>query len=303
LEFALELGFLNDRILANVNRYQDDSHDQLVNYAIPRITGFSTYEANLPAVVQNTGWEFELDTKNIKSDAFSWTTTFNLTLPKNELKSFENFSSSSYNQTLQLGYDITRIYGYKFLGVNPATGNATYATQPGSISTDPYGYYTIGKQTPDFYGGIGNTFSYKKWSLDIFGQFAKQMAMGGIDYTPGIIRNNYEVTNNRWQQAGDQTNIPKASTNSDFYYSLSSANFFDASYFRLKNVSLSYSFSPEWLIKAKLNSLRIYAQGQDLWTWWNKNSAILDPESGSVSTTPSNIPPMKTFVIGLQISL
>jgi len=269
IEFAVELGFLKDRILFNINRYQDESNDQLVNYAIPRITGFANYEANLPAVVENTGWEFELNTKNIQNQTFSWTTSINLTLPKNVLKSFDNFSTSSYAQTLQLGYDITRISGYQFTGVNPATGIANYAPQPGSNSTDPYEYFTIGKQTPNFYGGIGNTFTYKRWSLDVFGQFAKQMALGGLNYTPGGIQNNYAIVLNRWQKPGDITNMPKASTNSDFYYSYSTANYYDASYFRLKNISLSYSFLPEGLKSIGISQLRLYAEGQNLYTWWN----------------------------------
>jgi len=304
IEFAVELGFLKDRILFNINRYQDESNDQLVNYAIPRITGFANYEANLPAVVENTGWEFELNTKNIQNQTFSWTTSINLTLPKNVLKSFDNFSTSSYAQTLQLGYDITRISGYQFTGVNPATGIANYAPQPGSNSTDPYEYFTIGKQTPNFYGGIGNTFTYKRWSLDVFGQFAKQMALGGLNYTPGGIQNNYAIVLNRWQKPGDITNMPKASTNSDFYYSYSTANYYDASYFRLKNISLSYSFLPEGLKSIGISQLRLYAEGQNLYTWWNKNSPILDPESGASMGTSGQIdlPPMKTFLIGMQIS-
>jgi len=303
LEFAVDLGFLHDRILLTVDRYQNKSDDQLVAYAIPSITGFTTYQANLPAVVENTGWEFELNTKNISTKNFKWSTSFNLTLPKNILKSFNDFSTSSYAQTLQIGYDITRIYGYQLLGVDPATGKASYATQPGSSSTSPYLFNTLGKQTPDFYGGIGNSFSYKRWQLDLFSQFAKQMAKGGLFTSPGLKYNNYLLTQNRWSRPGDITNVPKASTISDFYYTGSSANFFNTSYFRLKNAAISYSFSPEWLKKLTLNNLKVYAEGQNIFTLWDKNSAILDPESGALTSAVKNIPPMRTIIVGLQIGL
>ncbi|MBW4888942.1 SusC/RagA family TonB-linked outer membrane protein [Mucilaginibacter sp. HMF5004] len=302
LEMGIELGFIQDRILLTVNRYQTRSSNQLVAYAIPTLTGFSSYQANLPAVVENTGWEFELNTKNIQNKYLAWTMAFNITLPKNTLKSFQNFANSSYANTLVIGEDITRIYGYRFVSLDQVTGKAIYAAQPGSTSTTPYFYYSMGKKTPDFYGGFGNTISYKNWQLDVFGQFVKQMAQGGITSSPGTFSNNYSVIQNRWQQAGDQTTVGRPSTVSDPYYSSSSANFFDASYFRLKNVALSYNISLSWLTRLKINKLKVYAEGQNLYTWWNSNTALLDPESGAYNSTTKNIPPVKSWVIGTQIT-
>jgi TonB-linked SusC/RagA family outer membrane protein len=300
LEFAVELGFLKNRILLNVNHYRNSSDDQLVNYAIPRMTGFASYQANLPAVIRNTGWEVELNTRNIEEKRFSWTSSFNITMPKTLLKSFEGFETSSYAQTLQLGYDISRVYGTR-LTVDPATGKAVYETAPGSTSV--YEYFTIGKQTPDFYGGLGNTFQYGNWSMDVFFQFAKQMGRGGLETTPGRLTNNYVAILNRWQNSGQLTDIPMASTTRDSKFQYSQANYFDTSYLRLKNVGLSYSFPKSVLDRINLQQLRIYAQGQNLLTYWDKNAAILDPESGAFNNTQKNIPPVKSFVIGLQLTL
>ncbi|MBB5637263.1 TonB-linked SusC/RagA family outer membrane protein [Pedobacter cryoconitis] len=299
LEFAVELGFLNNRILLNVNHYRNSSDDQLVNYAIPRMTGFASYQANLPAVIRNTGWEVELNTKNIEGRKFSWSSSFNITMPKTLLKSFEGFETSSYAQILQLGYDISRVYGTN-LTVDPATGKAVYGTAPGSA--DVFDYFTIGKQTPDFYGGLGNTFQYGNWSLDLFFQFAKQMGRGGLS-SIGQPANNYAVILNRWQNAGNITDIPRASNTYDSKFQYSQANYFNTSYLRLKNVGLSYSFPKALLDHINLQQLRIYAQGQNLWTYWDKNAAILDPESGAFNNVQNNIPPIKSFVIGLQLTL
>jgi TonB-linked SusC/RagA family outer membrane protein len=301
LEFAIELGFIKDRILLTVDRYQSRSADQLVAYAIPTLTGFNSYEANLPAVVQNTGWEIELNTKNIRQKDFSWTTTFNLTVPKNALLSFQNLANSSYANTLVIGEDITRVYGYQFTSIDPKIGTASYAPQAGSSSTYPYYYNSIGKKTPDFYGGFGNTFIYKNWQLDIFGQFVKHAASGGIRYTPGIFINNYQYLLNRWQQAGDVTTVPKSSTAADYSYAYSSANFFNTSYFRLKNVSVSYTLPTGWISALGIDRLRVYAQGQNLYTWWNRNTPVLDPESGAFGYT-NNLPPMRSVVFGAQIT-
>lgn len=303
LEFALELGLIKDRILLTVSHFSNKSSNQLVSYTIPRLTGFSSYQANLPAVVENSGWEFELNTKNVQKKNFSWSTNFNLTIPKNVLKAFSNLSTSSYAKTLVVGEDVTRVYGYKFVKVD-SIGRPVYATAAGGTTLTPSSttdaYFTLGKRTPDFYGGIGNTISYKRLQLDIFGQFVKQASMGGLVYTPGRALNNYYFIINRWQQPGDQTHVPKSSTTNNSAYKSSSANYFDASYFRLKNVSLSYDFSGGWL---KMEHFKIYVLTENLLTFWNKNAALYDPESGAFSAAVPNIPPMKSFVIGAKLTL
>jgi TonB-linked SusC/RagA family outer membrane protein len=305
LDVGLELGFLKNRILLNIDRYQNLSDDQLVSYAIPSITGFTSYEANLPAVVENSGWEFDLNTKNVQKDKFSWTTSFNFTVPKNKLKNFPGLSTSSYANTLAVGEDITRVYGYQFEGLDN-NGNALYATRNGTPSNSPNSatdsYYTIGKKTPDFYGGIGNTLTYQNWSLEIFGQFVKQMAFGNLIYTPGAYGfNDYIIGLNRWTSTNSHTTIPKASNNGDFNYPQSSANYFNTSYFRVKNVAIFYSLPKNWLQKVKMDQARLFLQAQNILTFWNRNIPLLDPESGpTTGGLSNNLPPVKSFVLGIQ---
>lgn len=304
LEMALELGFLKNRVLFNVNRYQSRSRDQLVAYTIPSITGFTSYQANLPAVVKNTGWEFELTTFNIKNSHFNWSTNFNLTLPRNVLESFQNLASSSYANSLVIGEDINRVYGYQFIGLDN-TGQALYRSKNGGATNSPDSetdaYYTIGKRTPDFYGGIGNSFTFYGWSLDILGQFAKQGAIGNLTYIPGAQGfNNYAIVLNRWTPDHQQTKIPKSSTFNDYNYYQSSANYFDASYFRIKNIALGYAFPKHWLQKAGIDQAKLFLQGQNLLTFWHRNNPLLDPESGTFNNTSVNMPPVKTVVIGIQ---
>ena len=306
MEFALELGLLKNRVLLNINYYHDLTSDQLIAYSIPSITGFTSYQANLPAVVQNNGWEFELNTKNIQQGKFSWATTFNLTVPKNTLKSFPNLATSSYANTLVIGEDINRIYGYQFAGLDN-TGLALYSSKTGPASNAPYSatdaYYTIGKRTPDFYGGIGNTLTYGNWSFDVFGQFAKQMSLGNLVYIPGAQQFNSYVTGlNRWTTANTNTRIPKASTINDYSFFQSSANYFNTSYFRVKNIAVAYALPKTWLGKMGIEQGRIFAQAQNMFTFWNRNNPLLDPESGTFSGTSNNLPPAKSLVIGMQLT-
>lgn len=304
-ELAIEIGLFEDRVFFNAIRYANTSTDQLVEYAIPSLSGFTSYQANLPAKVDNKGWELELLTHIIKGRDFNWTTNFNLTISRNVLREFDNLSTSSYANTLVIGEDINRIYGYKFSRLDE-DGRPLYITKDGEETQYPSSvtdaFFTIGRQTPDFYGGIGQSFSYKNWSLDIFGQFVKQWSRGGLNYfTTGSYRNSYSVMLDRWTPTNTETNIPRASTNSDYSYWESSANFFDASYFRLKNISLNYTFRNGSNSASQLNGLRIYFQAQNPYTFWNKDSALLDPESGSLSTNAlqRNLPPTRTFQLGL----
>jgi TonB-linked SusC/RagA family outer membrane protein len=301
-ELGLDLGFLKDRISLSADFYQNRSSNQLIAYTIPYLTGFSSYQANLPAVVQNTGWEFELNIVNVSTTNFTWKTTFNITLPKNELLSFPGLATSSYANTLAIGKDISQAIGYTFTGVDPKTGAAQYFIPSGAQYPS---YDKWGQTSPYFYGGFGNTFTYRSWQLDVFGQFSKQYAKGGLYYTPGLtIQNDFTSALARWQKPGDITNVPKATTNYDPYYSYSTANWFNASYFRLKNISLSYVVPGNWLKRKGIDRLRIYLEGQNLLTIWKKEAALYDPETGGDNST-GNIPiaPMESFVAGLQFTL
>jgi hypothetical protein len=82
LEFAAELGFLKDRVLLTANYYRNRSGNQLTYLSSPTQTGFNAYLANIPALIQNTGLELTLETKNIDRKNFQWSTSFNVTLPK-----------------------------------------------------------------------------------------------------------------------------------------------------------------------------------------------------------------------------
>ena len=107
----------------------------------------------------------------------------------------------------------------------------------------------------------------------------------------------------RWQGPGDVTNVPKASTIADSYYVNSSANYFNGSYIRLKNVALDYKLPGNWIKKIRAQGLNLYLKGQNLLTFYDRNGAFLDPESGGY-TGPAglNIPPVKTLVIGMDLT-
>ncbi len=307
LEFGLELGFLKDHILFSTSYYLNRSSNQLVGYPLPVITGQSSVQANLPAVVQNEGWEFTINTINLKSKKISWSNSLNLTLPNNKLISYPGLSGSSYAYTYVVGQPLHIKYGYKYDGVDPETGLYQFADKTGKPTTSPLfpdDYIYTKKIGPDFYGGFQNNLRYGNWEFDLFIQFVKQTGISylGVFGTPGYLTNQPTIVMNRWRNPGDVTNIQKFTivgpAGSSYNNAVNSdAGVTDASFIRVKNISLSYHLPSRLLGKIKIMDIRIYIQGQNLFTITKYSG--MDPENQSFQS----IPPLRMLTGGLQITL
>lgn len=308
VEVAVELGLLRNRIMFNASYYRNRSGNQLIGYTLSPQTGFDNIIANLPAEVENKGWEFELNTINFQQKHFNWSTSFNISLNKNKLLKYPGLEGSSVQYDYVIGEPLDVVLGYKFTGVDPATGLPQFldANNDGALS-ELDDYVVLGSKSPTLYGGLQNTMSYDKWSCSFLFQFVEQDGPGlnyGYLTSPfGTLTNFGEEALDRWQQPGDQTNIPMPTTSSTTeayrlfrtYYRLSSAVWENASYVRLKNVSLSYNLSSV-VEKWKLKECSVYFQAQNLLTFTGYNG--FDPE-----TQGSYLPPLKTYTVGLRLSL
>lgn len=314
LDLALELGMFHDRILLKADFYQNRSSNQLRYVTLPAQVGTTGYYANFPAVVQNQGWEFELNTVNINGAAFKWTSSINLTINRNKLVSFPDLANSGYASSYIIGQPTDIRFMYHFTGVDPANGAPTFEDldKSGSITfandrkVVPYGN--------PFYGGLINTISYKGLQLDFAFQYNHRngyidnaLASNPLGYT---YQNQPVSALNRWQKAGDVARLPAATTAfpasySNFIYS-SDFNWGDASYLKLKTVSLNYSFPKEWARKAKMSAASIYVQGQNIYTW-AKQKNTYDPET-TVPGTGTGLgtgqyiamPQLRTIVVGIN---
>lgn len=306
LEAAIELSFFNDRIYLTVSHYRNRSSNQLVGYPLPTMTGQSSLPFyNLPATVQNTGWEFELRSVNVRTKDFEWSSYINLTIPRNKLVSFPNLESSTFLETLVVGQPIYGRRSFAYTGVDPQTGLFTYldVNKDGSISS-PADLINVKSTASQFFGGFQNNFSYKGFSLDFLFQFVKQSGNNYMSFfgSPGLFSNQPTVVLNRWQKPGDVTNIQRYSaTGAGLAVFTSAANYgenriSDASFIRLKNISLSYSCNERFLSKAGIKTLRFFLQGQNLLTITNYLG--LDPETQSFQ----NIPPLRMLTAGAQVT-
>jgi len=304
LEAALELGFLKDRILFTTSFYRNRSSNQLINYTLSSQSGFTSFTANLPAELQNQGFEFELNTINVQKGNFKWNTSFNMSISRNKLLKYPGLASSPYASTFYIGQPINVVTGYQSTGINPANGLPTFVDTNNSGTINTADRVPIGSINPKFYGGLQNSLSYKAWSLDFFFQFAKQegplLNYGTLSTAYGSRINKDVTALDRWTTPGQQTSIPVATagtTAANTAYNnwrISDANWGDASYIRLKNVSLRYDLG-SLLKNTKVRNMSVYMQGQNLFTITNYDG--FDPETKGVV-----LPPLTVYTLGLQVS-
>lgn len=300
-EAALALGFLNGKINTEISVYRNRSGNQLVSEPLPATAGFSSIITNLPALVQNSGLEFTLQTQNITTKNFHWSTNFNISRNKNKLLEFPGLENSTYNSIYAIGRSITSPGMFKYTGVDPATGAYTFADVNGDGVVDLYGTTDLihKDEAPAYFGGMMNSFSYKNIELSIFFSFTKQKGVLRLSnqYPGSLISGlgNQLILSEQSSGKPALENLTTSTYRTDLsdYYS-SDAVWVDASYIRLQNLSLAYNLPAKLLSRARLQNLKIYAQCQNLLTITGYKGT--DPASpGSLS-----LPPRKIVTAGIQ---
>jgi TonB-linked SusC/RagA family outer membrane protein len=300
MELALEAGFFNDRIFFTAAGYENQSSNQLTGIPLPGTTGFSSLQANLKATVQNRGAELTLRTVNFQGNDFNWTTNINFTIAKNKLLEFPDLENSTYASQYVIGQSLSIQKVYHFTGVDPQTGVYTFEDVNGDgLLSGTEDRKTIRDFSPEYYGGFQNIFKYKRWQLDFLFQFVKQINYNASVYfgVPGSQGNQPAAVLNHWKQAGDIASYPiyTDGTNSaavDAYYKYfdSDGAISDASFIRLKNISLSYDIP--------LNGMhcKVFFEGQNVLTFTNYDGA--DPEFKAAGY----LPPLRIVSAGIQLS-
>jgi len=306
LEAGIDIGLLDQRLMLNASWYRNRTGNQLVGYALPTITGFSTVKANLPAVIQNQGTEFEVTGLAIKGQHLNWTISGNLSVPKNELISYPNLAGSGYSTTYAVGQPLSVVFLYHYTGIDPTTHVYTFEdTNKDSQITDPIDKKPVfvGQK---FAGGINNSFSYKGMQLDFFFQFVKQNGFRLLSPdAPGILNpdapNQVLATINGDHQQFTQS-YGTAANAAYGLYKQSDGILVDASFIRLKNVSLSWTLPEKYQHALKLHNARIFMQGQNLFTITKFKG--LDPEmTQSRGNYTLTSPLLRIITAGVQLSL
>ena len=298
MEAAVELGLYEGRINMGISWYRNRSSNQLVGYPLPAITGFTIVQANLPAVVQNTGWELEFSSVNFSSENFQWETSFNLTLPENELISYPRIDQSSYANTYRVGHPLNISLRYRYEGIDPETGFYTFT----DVNQDSqFGFedrVIIQDHGRKYFGGLNNNLRYQNFSLQFLWQFVKQegfvgLLQAGIPYTQRSEVLQALEAGSRFQK------ISQSWESSTAYLYAENSNLFieDASFLRLKTLAISYILPVEILQKVNADNGRIFLHGQNLLTL--SPYPGLDPE---MAYSGSSFASLRTITGGIEFN-
>lgn len=309
LNFGLDFGLKDNKLSGSIEYYVRKTSDLLTQNRIDPSTGFNNLTFNT-GDIKSTGVDFILNSMNLKAGEFSWTS--NLLFSYNRVKVTKLYVPGAKtagflagNAQYTEGYDLSRIFAWKWAGLDPDSGDPRVYLdgQPVKIDGNDFDVVTrlndssidnlhyFGSAVPVYYGSLRNTFNYGAFSVSanllyklgyysfrkdvvqysqLFGEFGNNQ-LTGPEYTQ------------RWKQPGDEkfTNVPSQVFNPGFdtrdvFYKLADINVFKADHIRLQEINLSYAFNkPKWFIR----NPRIYANVSNVGIIWRANKLGVDPET------------------------
>lgn len=325
VDVGIDFGFFKNRITGEVDYYKKKTRDLLLGVNIPATTGFTSVTRNLGQLT-NEGFEFVLNTQNLIG-AFKWNTSFNIARNVGVVNNINGQviegGVSAMNRVME-GAPIGVFFTPEYAGVDPANGNALFYRNTkkadGTYDRSTTANYNeaqrviVGDPNPDWIWGLTNNFAFKGFDLSVFfngvtGNQVNIFGMGRYSSASMLFEDNNTADQlRRWQKPGDITDVPQARLYRVNGSQASSRYIVDGSYIRLRTLSLGYTFGGNWLRKAKIEKLRIYAQAFNLLTF--TNYPYWDPEVNADSFD-SNIakgndfytpPQPRTILFGINVN-
>ncbi len=333
--FGADISLLNNRLNMSIDAYLKNTRDMLVPMSVPIQTGYS--DQNVPDInagkIENRGVELNVNSRNISTDRFSWTTDFNISYNRNEVISLNDTiplptGTIDFNYTLQrfqAGQPVNAFFGFVTDGIfqNQAEVDAHAAQQPGS---DPYNRTApgdirfvdlngdgvindddrtfLGDPNPTFIFALGNNFLYKNIDVSIFlqGVYGNDIFNANRIWTEGmsVAQNQTTATLNRWTGEGTSNSMPRAVFNDPNGNNRVSDRYIeDGSYLRIKNVTVGYTLPADHASRFNIRNVRIYASANNLLTLTNYSG--MDPEVPFHGRDLNLYPVSRTISLGVNL--
>ncbi len=220
-----------------------------MGFPLPPTTGFNSIQGNFPATVQNEGFEFELSSVNIDRNLFRWNASINLTVPQNKLIEFPDLDKfPDYQNTYVVGkpLNIRKLYHFENFD---ESGYYRFTDVDDDGTLNNADRQTVKKVGAEFYGGVQNNFQFHGFQLSFTFQFVKQTGnnylYSGWPQAPGLFSNQPNYALNRWAKSHENAGVQRFTVDPSSPYRfvrLSDLSVGDASFIRLKNVSVSIPF-------------------------------------------------------------
>lgn len=306
---GFHFGFWN-RLNIDLELYDKETGNMLMEVPLSYATsnGFG-YKWDNVGSMRNLGAELNLAANIISYKDFNWSVSANVSYNANTIVELYNgvteYEPANSATKLVVGQQLGQFYMNRFYGVNPANGDALWLTKDGQITTElrDSDKVLMGKSSiAPWLGGFGTILSWRGLSLNAqFSWVAGRYMINNdryFDESNGrfMSYNQSRRLLDRWKQPGDVTDIPRHGVYTEFDSRLLE----DASFLRLKNLTLSYSLPANILKKTGfIRGLRVYAQGQNLFTATGFSG--LDPE-GSSNVYAAAYPMSRQFTFGLDLT-
>ena len=318
-DFSLYLEFRHT-LKMEATVYRNRSTHLLISQVLAGQTGFSVQSnKNSDAVIQNSGFECMLYMDQLVANQVTLGWALRLTVPRNKLLSFPALSASNYANSLVVGQSLTVQRGLVSKGVNPSTGlmEMKDINNDGRISA-PEDYAINGNADPKYYGSFSGSVKWKGLQLDVMVEGRKQPGLSPLSFAynnlaPGkfddhLLTNQMADVLNYWQKPGDKATVQRPTTQASTAAGAqataalnniknSDLQFTDASFLRLKTITLSYSLPDAWLKKMRLGECKFYAEAQNLLTLTRYKGT--DP----VTRDFSSIPSLKVIAFGFHVTV
>jgi TonB-linked SusC/RagA family outer membrane protein len=320
VDIGVDFGFLNDRITGEIDYYNKETNDLLLDVPLPSANGFTTITKNIGKLT-NKGFELVLNTQNLVGE-FKWSSNFNISFNRNKVTDMDGaviIGGSRFLGQIRENEPMAVFYGPKYAGVDPENGDALYYLNSESNATtndiSEAEEQKVGNPNPKFFGGFDNKFSYKGFDLSVLLQFVYGNDIYNVAGFFQSVNGDYfdnQTTDqmNYWRQPGDKTDIPQPRLYEGNGTGKSSRWVQDGSFLRVKMVTFGYNLPKRWLEKTFLSSARLYVTGANLFTF--TKYAGYDPEVNTTYVGLSNVtlghdfytPPLpKTLTFGVNLGL
>lgn len=318
LNLGVEGLFLDRRVRLNADWYYKKTTHMLLQFPMALSTGFSGYYANV-GNMRNQGIEIQLGLTPVRTQDLEWNVTLMGNTVSNKVLKLTTESPELISgvYSTKVGNPINTFYMAKTAGVDPATGAQLYyayesMNDDGSVNgeyiTDDYSVaanhkYYMGSRIPDLFGSVGTDLTWKGLSLSVLTTYSIGGKIYDGLYATAMDYNYYSQTWNqaalrRWQKPGDVTDVPRieiAGTNitNDRYL-------INASYFAIKNITLSYSLPKALVSKARLQGVRVFGSFDNVALWSHLNG--MDPQYNFSGSTDFSYTPNKTLQVGFELN-
>ena len=277
LDAGLDFGFIQGRIYGTVDFYNKLSEKLLMQRKLPFESGWNLIWDNVGSV-RNKGVELSLTTVNIDSKNFNWTTSFNFSKNKNEIVELYGEKVDDIGNNWFIGNPVNVIYNYNMIGIWQESERAqalTYGQLPGQakvLDADNSGAIEAGKDKmilgspdPDWIGGFSTTVQFK--NFDLSGSLYTKQGVFLLSYFHQNFANvddrgrqkldiNFYMPANEMTPAHASNEYPQPKNVGPYYQDV--GYYRDASFVKVKNISLGYTFDNTLVKKMSLNSLRLY---------------------------------------------